>query len=385
MKILHITPSFFPATGYGGPTSSGYGLCNSLVDIPGIELKVITTDSDGPFGNRFPVRSFPLRMPAGYDVYYCRRWFGADIAPEQLWRLPSMILWADVVHLTAVYSPPTIPTLLVCKLLRKPVVWSLRGALQRWQGTSRTRTKKAWESICNILCDRSRVVFHLTSEEEASASIASLKRASSIVIPNGVDIPASSERAFRPGGRLRLLYLGRLHPIKGLENLLHALERLDEKVSLAICGNGDPIYEAQLKALTRDLSLNERVKFHGRISESERQNFFGNADACVIPSYSENFGMVVAESLAAGVPVVASTGTPWKRLDENGCGLWVQNSAEELATGIQCLLRLSLPDMGRKGRAWMQREFSWAGVGERMVSQYAELISRRNLARPTRN
>ncbi|HEY8186872.1 MAG TPA: hypothetical protein VIF64_12415, partial [Pyrinomonadaceae bacterium] len=75
MKVLHISPSFFPAGHYGGPTYSGYHLCNGLVTIPEVELRVLTTDSDGPA--RISVESFPTRLPPGYDVYYCRRWFGA--------------------------------------------------------------------------------------------------------------------------------------------------------------------------------------------------------------------------------------------------------------------------------------------------------------------
>ena len=166
MKALHISPSFYPASGYGGTINSGFGLCNALSRIPDLELRVITTDSDDPSGNRIVVNDFPYRSPAGYDIYYCRRSVGADISLGMFLQLWSMIKWADVVHLTAVYSPPTIPTLLLCKVLRKPVVWSPRGALQRWDASTRTGIKSVWERICQGLCDFDRVILHVTSEEE---------------------------------------------------------------------------------------------------------------------------------------------------------------------------------------------------------------------------
>src|SRR4051794_15284131 len=128
VNVLHISPSFYPASGYGGTIYSGYSLCNSLTAIDGLKLRVLTTDSDGPRGHkRINVQGFPTRFPEGYEVYYCRRSIGADVSFRMFRQLWPMIRWADVVHLTAVYSPPTIPTLAICKLLRKPLVWSTRG------------------------------------------------------------------------------------------------------------------------------------------------------------------------------------------------------------------------------------------------------------------
>jgi hypothetical protein len=148
VKVLHVTPAFYPATHWGGFTRSVPGLCDALAQKPAVDLKVLTTDSDGPETQQnISVKSFPKRFPAGYDVYYCRRIAGRSVSPGLLLRLWSLARWADVVHLTATYSFPTIPTLLVCRILRKPLVWSPRGALQRWPGTSRARAKSVWEKI----------------------------------------------------------------------------------------------------------------------------------------------------------------------------------------------------------------------------------------------
>jgi glycosyltransferase involved in cell wall biosynthesis len=320
-------------------------------------------------------------MPAGYDVFYCRRWFGKDIAPGMFWRLWSMIRSADVVHLTAVYSPPTIPTLAICKLLGKPVVWSLRGALQRWAGTTKPRTKQIFEAICAGLCETDRVVLHVTSEAEKQDSSGRVKTATAVIAPNGVDVTtANVDRSYQSGNELRLLYLGRLHPIKGIENLLQAMTLLDHGITLSICGEGELRYRSELETLSRHLGLNGRIHFYGHLGNEDKQIQFKSADVCVVPSFSENFGIVVAEALAAGVPVIASTNTPWADLNQVGCGLWVENSAESLAKAVDYLRDAPLAKMGQRGREWMARKFSWNEVAEQIATAYATLSDRRQPA-----
>ena len=291
-------------------------------------------------------------------------------------RLWSMARWADVVHLTATYSFPTIPTLLVCRILRKPVVWSPRGALQRWQGTTRARPKSVWEKLCNALCDPQRVVLHTTSEEEKSESWPRIPRTQARVIHNGVNLPELNGRRTQRNGSLRLLYLGRLHPIKGIENLLRALVRIPGEVNLTLCGDGDPRYRRSLESLVSELSLDRRVSFRGAVDEANKARQFLETDLCVAPSFKENFSLVVAESLSFGVPVIVGDGTPWKQVDQIGCGRSVRNTPDELAKAIEALSDAPLSEMGLRGREWMQREFSWDVVAQEMIATYRELIKR---------
>jgi glycosyltransferase involved in cell wall biosynthesis len=349
--------------------------------MPGVELRVLTTDSDGP--SRIDVKAFPAKLPEGYDVYYCRRWFGADIAPRMFWRLPQMIRWADVVHLTAVYSPPTIPTLFLCRLLGRPVMWSTRGALQSWRERTRANVKSVWEKTCNLFCSPDRVMLHVTGEPERVASVERIKHASVVVIPNGIESPPTNgNKRPRAEGGLRLLYLGRLHPIKGIENLLQAMATMTNGVTLSVCGAGEADYLARLKSLATKLDLNQRVTFHGRVDGEAKERQFTEADLCVVPSFTENFCNVVAESLARGVPVVASKGTPWARVTEIDCGLWVDNDAATLAGAIRQMQTMPLSQMGARGRAWMERDYSWRAIGNEMVSTYEALIDANSKMRP---
>lgn len=373
VRIVHVTPAFYPATYWGGPIYSVYGLCNALASMPGMTLRVLTTDSAGPSrSDTVEVSAFPMPYAGGYDVFFCRRLWAASVSPGMFLRLWPMIRWADVVHLTGVYSPPTIPTLLICRLLGKPVVWSPRGALQRWEGTTKPLFKKAWEWICNALLKPGRCILHVTSKQEAAVSEARISKAVAKLVPNGVDIPeALPDRVWLPDGKLRLLYLGRLHPIKGIENLLRALTTLEDgSVSLAICGSGDEAYSLGLRQMVRELGLERCVSFQGHVDGEEKKNIFMQADVCVVPSFTENFGMVVAEALAHGVPVIASRGTPWAEIEEKRCGLWVDNSPESLAQAIVQIRAMELSEMGKRGRDLMKTVYDWNAIALAMQNIY---------------
>lgn len=378
MKVLHVSPTFYPATYYGGPMYALHELCNALAALDGIELKVAASDAAGPArGERVAVPAHPLRYPAGYDVYFHRRIWLGSVAPCLIAALPTMIRWADLVHLTATYSFPTLPTLLLCRCLGKPVVWSPRGALQRWEGSRRARAKWPWERLCDVLLVPRRSVLHLTTEREREASVSRIRNARPVVIPNGVELPDSlPARDWLPDGTLRLLFMGRLHPIKGLDHLLRAVAGLPGAFRLTLCGAGEGGYVRSLEALVARLGLEPRVRFAGHVEKEAKLRAFAEADLCVLPSFSENFGMAVAEALAHGVPVVASDRTPWREVEARGCGRCVPNDPESLRCAIEEMRGRDLAAMGARGRRWMQEAFSWEKIARRMAALYGEMLQR---------
>ena len=139
---------------------------------------------------------------------------------------------------------------------------------------------------------------------------------------------------------------------------------------MLIAGSGEGIYPKVLKSKVEELGLRARVEFMGEVSGEAKENLFANSDGVVAPSYVENFGMVIAEALAHEVPVIAGRGTPWQGLHANACGLWVENDAQSLATAIRRIRGLPLRDMGKQGRCWMQREFSWKVVSSQMLALF---------------
>jgi len=380
LKVLHVSPSYAPAWGYGGATEAIYQFSRHVA-LAGAHVKVLTTDADGR-ERRLSAdarREFERDLP--FEIRYCVRMTGHSVSPELVANLRQMVAWSDVVHLHATFSFPTIPTLLAARMLGRPIVWTLHGALQRWHRRRGEAKKHAWVRICRAAAP-AKLVLHATSDQEAVESLEQFGHATAVVIPNGVETPARIERTPR-NAALRLGFIGRLDPKKGIENLLDACGRLSERhnlaFSLAVAGSGDPQYEQLLKARSVALGIDGRIEFLGDVRGERKRRFFQATDIAIVPSFTENFGLVVTEALAHGVPVIASTGTPWAYLEERSCGLWVRNDAESLANAVEKMNRMALDQMGERGRRWMMEEFGWPQCARKLIACYRALLGHHDM------
>jgi glycosyltransferase involved in cell wall biosynthesis len=318
-----------------------------------------------------------VEIESGLTVLYCRRTAGISISPMLLWMLSAYVGWADIVHLTSVYSFATLPTLLTARTLQKPLVLSPRGSLQLWPGRRRAVIKLAWDWMCRGLAP-ANFALHVTSEAEARESARRLGERQIFLVENGIAVPQTLPEPIPcPGNSLRLLYLGRLDPKKGIENLLAALKLLLDsglRVSLTVAGAGETRYEHSLRYRIGELKLTEAVSLLGDVRDTAKEDAFRAADVLVMPSFTENFGIVVAEALARCVPVIVSKGTPWSAVEQHGCGLYVDNSPESLARSIQQISTMPLHEMGERGRRWMITHFSWPEIAQRMLRVYGMLL-----------
>lgn len=371
--VLHVSPTFWPATAWGGPIYSTKALCDGLAEA-GIALTVLTSDSSGPRRtDRLTLAHNPALFPAGYKVHYAAALYGRDLAPGLLSKLVAMVRRADLVHLTATYSFPTLPTMIACKVLGKPLVWSPRGALQATEewAAARTTKKRAFEALCRRALPP-HAALHVTAEVEARLSARAVPGVPIHVIPNSVDVPAAIPPKPQHQG-LRLMFLSRLHEKKGLDILLHALADLPPDITLDVYGEGEQAFLDATKALTGSLGLADRVTFHGHVDGADKAAAFERANLFVLPSHSENFGNVIAEALAHAVPVIASTGTPWAGLETHGCGAWVAAEKEAVRGAVERLRTGNLAQMGEKGRQWMADQFSNTAVSRRMIEVYRQM------------
>jgi glycosyltransferase involved in cell wall biosynthesis len=223
-------------------------------------------------------------------------------------------------------------------------------------------------------------LLHATSEQEYRDIRAFGLRQPVVIVPNGIDLPAPVKRRERPSHLRTLLYLGRIHPIKGIEILLRAWQPLAARHpdwQLRIVGPDSDSHQASLERLARQLGL-DRITFAGPRFGADKQTEYAAADLYVLPSFTENFGMTVAEALAQGTPVVTTTGTPWAALREHGCGWMVTPDVDGLVSALDEALSQEparLAEMGERGRAWMEHEFSWQRVATDFERAYRWLIS----------
>jgi len=222
------------------------------------------------------------------------------------------------------------------------------------------------------------MVLHVTSEQEGIESRRQMPGIQTAVIPNSVELPEETVRT-EQNGQLRILYLGRLDPKKGIENLLTACKMLEQpprkEISVTIAGAGEEDYTQRLAGLVEELGLSGQVKMTGAVLGDAKRELFAQSDVAVFPSYTENFGMVVGEALAHGVPVIASKGTPWSAVEETNCGLWVDNAPESLARAIRQISTMPMPQMGQRGREIIQREYSGALLATKMIELYRRVAT----------
>jgi len=214
--------------------------------------------------------------------------------------------------------------------------------------------------------------FHATAEAEAM-SIRRLGFQQPIaVIPNGVELPELVEhKPIEAASQARTaLFLSRIHPKKGLPMLLEAWAALKPgNWRLVIAGHDEAGHTVKLKSQV--------------LEGTAKDNAFRNADLFVLPSHSENFGIVVAEALSYGLPVLTTTGCPWRELKEKDCGWWVQPTREGILAGLQDALsqpRQVLVEKGHRGRKVVENRYQWPAIGRNMQKFYSWLLN--NEAKP---
>jgi glycosyltransferase involved in cell wall biosynthesis len=257
-------------------------------------------------------------------------------------------------------------------------VLSARGMLEPW-ALNHKRLKKwlAWHLYQKK--DLVRVnAFHATSFQEMNSIRKLGFNQPVIVLPNGVDLPVEATCDERSSCPRILLFLSRINPKKGLDILIAAWSRLRPKGwKLIIAGNNDANYCPHLMKMIRDGNVTDSVEYVGAVFGEAKSRLFRKASMFILPSYSENFGIVVAEAMAFGLPVIATHGAPWEELPLRGCGWHVPANTESLQDVLSSALSLNseqLAEMGSRGRAFCQAAFSWRKIGEEMVSAYRYLL-----------
>lgn len=294
-------------------------------------------------------------------------------------RRASVLKRYDVVHIHNLWTPWLHRWARAARNAGVKVVWSSHGTLTPWAMHYKWLKKKiAW-----LLYQRRDLrladVLHVTvPSEEADVRRVGLTNPV-LVVPLGVRMSATkTEREKDARSSPVLLFTGRVAPIKALANLIESMP-ISRGWRLRIVGPDEAGHTAELKSLAEKLGVSERVDFAGPKYGEDLEDAYRNADCFVLPSFSENFGSVVVEAMAAGLPVIASRGTPWRELDARACGWWVENDPETLARTVGEMMALSDAErraMGERGRRLVAEKYQWSAIGRKMAEAYRNLIGR---------
>lgn len=371
VRLLVVTPVFHPAVGFGGPMVFSKVLCESLTEGGVPEVSVLTTCWGLPADQAV---SHEPRDPLAEKVRFAGFRVFRDMSLELLVRLPGAVRWADIVQIHSLFSLTSLAALVVAGLAAKPVVLIPHGQLQTYGLSHRRWLKGLWIWLAKWGCRPGRLVIRAASRDELIRNRDIFPHPAHVLIENGVRVP--SDLAAQPrGSGHRLIFLGRLDAVKQIEVLFPALCLLPPDFSLDIHGSGEARYEASLKMLSDALGLADRVTFHGWTNDTAKSRAFSAASVLVIPSRSESFGQVVIEALAHGIPVVASQGTPWRELDERGCGFWVADRPEAIASACEKAVALDRAALRARARTWVRESYSADAIAGKFSALYQSLLS----------
>lgn len=371
-SIVHIVPSI--ANEASGPSYSVVRLCESLIE-EGQNVTLATLDWVPTSSSSSPdlLQRFPL-----------------GIGPRRLGRSPAMKEWLkkqassdsiEILHNHSLWMMPNVYPGKVARNHNIPLVISPRGTLSEWAMSSGSKIKSLfWPFLQKPVLD-STTCFHATAYSEYEDIRRLGFKQPVVIIPNGIDIPSQKYQETLTNAKeyRTLLFLGRIHPIKGVDILLKAWDAISPRFPdwrLQIVGPDNSGYLPQMQLLASQLGL-ERVEFSGPLLGNEKVKAYQKADLFVLPTHSENFGVTVAESLAVGTPAIVSKGAPWEGLKTRLAGWWIDLGVDPLVACLEEALSSSnetLSVMGKNGQEWMIEEYSWDEIARKLDRAYRWIL-----------
>lgn len=363
MKILYVIPSIDINT--GGTATFLQLLSNTISKSEDVSIATIQSKNPVSLSEQIKLNYFPLSFPFLFNFSSGLKKF---IQKYNFDIYHGNVLWL-------------FPTHIMSRIARKKgrsYIISTHGMLEPW-ALNKGKFKKSlvmklfqFNDLANSVC------IHATARSEAKC-IRELGFTNPIaIIPNGIDITEFKPKS-QPNTRPKktLLFLSRVHPKKGLEMLINAWSLVDERIKLnwkvEIAGNGNSSYLTKLNNLIHSLNLSDEINITGPKFGADKIKTYENADLFILPTYSENFGIVIAEALACGIPVITTKGTPWEDLQKEGIGWWTDIDVNSISDAITESLMLSDIDrfnMGIKGREFVKDNFSIDVISESMIDLY---------------
>ncbi len=391
MKILHVVSSYWPAFKMGGPIQSVH-LMNKYLVQKGVDVSVFTTnaglesDKSIKFGveeNIDGVKVF--RFPYYGYIHY-------TFSPAIFGALKKRIKEFDLVHITGVWNFPVFAAAFWARVYKKPYIISPRGSLMTEPLNKKSRIKKKiflFLFVKRFLRNASAI--HFTAEIEKEEYLkARLPLKSFVIIPNGIDfdgfdngekeaatINFKKDIGIVPNKKI-VLSLGRIDWKKGFDTLIPAFAEAARKKSdlVLVLAGPDSEYKKKVENFIDAAKIKDKVVFTGILDGAKRIAAFKSADVFVLPSYSENFGMVVAEAMYFGLPVIITKYVGIApEITKNGAGIVIEKNEKELTEAI--LNVLDNPDMAKKmgeqGRELAKKEFSPSTVADKLLKLYNDI------------
>ena len=352
MNIAFITTHYPPSIGFGGVCESGYGLSNALARA-GISVDVVT--SDATKGTRISLVDFENlereRLRINPFKYSFSEKSCFSFSAKRV--IKNLVAESDLIHVNGIYTHPATLGARCARQAGKPHLVAVRNGLDPWMMRI-NRLKKMLGFKLYVQADlKGATCIHTTAQQEIDACLAMGINRPFTIIPNGINASAFSElpepeyaEELWPvlKDRRVILFLSRLSKQKGLDIIIPSWNRIMKKHPDAILVIAGPDYQGYgdfVRNLANKSYCSDEIIFTANVTGQKKLALYSRANIFVLPSYTENFGNVVAEALACGVPVVTTQATPWKEVEEFNCGRWVPVDEDAIIGRLDELLNLS--------------------------------------------
>jgi|APMed6443717190_1056831.scaffolds.fasta_scaffold03030_4 glycosyltransferase involved in cell wall biosynthesis len=368
MKVIHLANTYNPSRG-GGVYEVVHNLRKKQSQF-GIGVKIIAPVVDeAGFGERGNV--YYLKKRSIMCLLRMRQ-FIDDIR--------EILLEGDVLHQHGLWTFNSLISVWFGTKCGLPKVVQPHGYISKYR-MRHSRLKKHASLLLyekrNIISANALVA---CSGEEGEYLKQMFPKIPVAVIENGVadDIISAPFNAGEYDEKsLKLLFLSQIIPVKGLERMFSVIrdikKTIDKKFVLRICGYGEQKYLKHLYKIVSEYGIGELIEFVGSKYDEEKIKMYDWCDVFVLPSYDENYGIVIAEALSRQKPVLTTKGTPWDLVNEIGCGYCVDNNQDAIKEGLLKIMNknyLELREMGLKGRQLVLEKYTWNRAAEKTIELY---------------
>ena len=282
---------------------------------------------------------------------------------------------AHIVHIHGIWQYEPNLAIFLAYILGKKIILSPRGMLDTWS----LNHKKIKKSIAYFLYQKNLLKlinkFHVTGQYEAD-HIKKIGFENYFIVPNGIDIKNHYKREAKSVNKCkRYLFFSRINPKKGLDNLLYAWKDFKSKnnsATLSIYGPDENDYKKFLLKIVKENNIKD-VHFFEPLYGKGKYKIMFEHDFMILPSHTENFGIVVAESMLSGTPSIVSKNTPWGEWLNANLGFIIENDPKSITEALTQTSKISDSDykiMSSKIQKYTIDKFSWFNLSQQILYEY---------------